>query len=61
MTGYASAAGLGDEKGAAFAVITRIADLLLFMFGSWLIVHYGLTKSVRSHDTALETDAPPNG
>jgi uncharacterized protein (TIRG00374 family) len=61
MTGYASAAGLGDEKGAAFAVITRIADLLLFMLGSWLIVHYGLTKSTRSHDATLETKATTDG
>jgi glycosyltransferase 2 family protein len=60
MTGYASAAGLGDEKGAAFAVITRIADLLLFMLGSWLIVHYGLTQSVRIHDPDLGTEATPD-
>jgi uncharacterized membrane protein YbhN (UPF0104 family) len=46
MTGYASAVGLGDDKGAAFAIISRIADLTLLMLGSWLIVHYGLSKVV---------------
>jgi uncharacterized membrane protein YbhN (UPF0104 family) len=61
MTGYASAAGLGDDKGAAFAVITRIADLLLFMLGSWLIVHYGLTASARGRGATLEVETATDG
>jgi uncharacterized membrane protein YbhN (UPF0104 family) len=60
MTGYASAAGLGDEKGAAFAVVSRIADLLLFMLGSWLIVHYGLTNSARLQGDALKAEETIN-
>jgi uncharacterized protein (TIRG00374 family) len=45
MTGYASAAGLGDEKGAAFAVVSRSRPTPVRR--SWLIVHYGLAKSAR--------------
>jgi uncharacterized protein (TIRG00374 family) len=48
MTGYASASGLGDDKGAAFALINRISDLTLVIIGIWLIAHYGLTKVARS-------------
>jgi ABC-type transport system involved in cytochrome bd biosynthesis fused ATPase/permease subunit len=43
MAGYASTAGIGDEKGAAFAIVNRIAALTLLVLGGWLIVHSGLT------------------
>jgi uncharacterized protein (TIRG00374 family) len=47
MAGYTSAAGLGDEKGVAFALVSRIADLTLFTTGCWLIVHSGLSHVAR--------------
>lgn len=47
MAGYASAAGIGDAKGVAFAIANRIADLTLLVLGSWLIVHAGLTQVAR--------------
>jgi uncharacterized protein (TIRG00374 family) len=47
MTGYASAAGIGDAKGAAFALVSRIADLTLLVLGGWLLVHAGLTQLAR--------------
>lgn len=47
MTGYANATGLGDAKGAAFALLSRLADLVLLTLGYWLIVHYGLMRVAR--------------
>jgi uncharacterized protein (TIRG00374 family) len=47
MAGYARATGLGDEKGVAFALVSRIADVTLLMLGCWLIVHAGLSSLVR--------------
>jgi uncharacterized protein (TIRG00374 family) len=47
MAAYASAVGIGDAKGAAFALVSRIADLALLMLGGWLIVHAGLTQLAR--------------
>jgi uncharacterized protein (TIRG00374 family) len=47
MAGYASAAGIGDAKGAAFALVNRIADLTLLVLGGWLLVHSGLTQVAR--------------
>jgi uncharacterized protein (TIRG00374 family) len=48
MAGYARATGLGDEKGVAFALVSRMADLTLLMIGCWLIVRYGLWHIARS-------------
>lgn len=47
MVGYASAAGLGDDKGAAFALVSRVGDLVLLTIGIWLIMHYGLLHAAR--------------
>lgn len=47
MAGYASATGLGDDKGVAFALVSRIADLTLLTIGCWLIVHAGLSHMAR--------------
>jgi uncharacterized protein (TIRG00374 family) len=47
MAGYASATGLGDDKGVAFALVSRIADLTLLILGCWLIVHAGLSHLAR--------------
>ena len=47
MAGYARATGLGDEKGVAFALVSRIADVTLLTLGCWLIVHTGLSYLVR--------------
>jgi uncharacterized protein (TIRG00374 family) len=47
MAGYAIAAGLGDAEGAAFALVSRLADLTLVTLGVWLIFHHGLTRIVR--------------
>jgi uncharacterized protein (TIRG00374 family) len=43
MAGYARATGLGDEKGVAFALVSRMADVTLLTLGCWLIVHAGLS------------------
>lgn len=48
MAGYTSAVGLGDDKGAAFALLTRLADLTFLILGSWLILHYGFTRVARA-------------
>jgi hypothetical protein len=56
MTGYADAAGLGDDKGAAFAIVNRIADLTLLLIGGWLIVHYGLSRVARGLEEALDPE-----
>jgi len=50
MAGYASAAGLGDDKGVAFALVSRIADVTLLTMGSWLILHYGVSGPVPVDD-----------
>lgn len=55
MAGYAEATGLGDDKGAAFAIMNRIADLTLLLIGGWLIAHYGLSHVARGLD---EEDKP---
>ena len=34
MVGYASAVGLGDDKGVAFALVSRMADVILLTIGS---------------------------
>ena len=47
MVGYASAVGLGDDKGVAFALVSRMADVILLTIGSCLILHYGLSHVVR--------------
>ena len=44
MTGYARVSGLGGDKGAAFALVSRISDLTLVIIGCWLLFHYGLTQ-----------------
>jgi uncharacterized protein (TIRG00374 family) len=55
MAGYAHAAGLGDDKGAAFALVNRVADLTLIIIGCWLIVYYGLSKVARGTEAALQS------
>lgn len=52
MAAYASAVGLGEARGAAFALVTRLADLTFLILGSWLIVHYGLTHVARDKTAA---------
>ena len=47
MAGYASAVGLGDDKGVAFALVSRMADVTLLTVGSWLVLHYGLSHVAR--------------
>jgi uncharacterized membrane protein YbhN (UPF0104 family) len=47
IAGYASATGLGDERGVAFALVSRMADLTLLTLGCWLIVHAGLSHVAR--------------
>lgn len=37
----------GEHLGAAFALITRIADFLVVAVGLWLVVHYGYTQVAR--------------
>jgi uncharacterized protein (TIRG00374 family) len=49
MAGYTSAVGLGDDKGVAFALVSRIADVTLLTLGSWLILRYGLSHVTRGH------------
>jgi uncharacterized protein (TIRG00374 family) len=55
MAGYAYAAGLGGDKGAAFALVNRVADLTLLVIGCWLIVYYGLSKVARGTAAALQS------
>lgn len=61
MVGYTSAVGLGDDKGAAFALLTRVADLIFLIIGSWLILHHGLTGMARHATRQHPTDmvSPP--
>jgi uncharacterized protein (TIRG00374 family) len=54
MAGYAHAAELGGDKGAAFALVNRVADLILLVIGCWLIVHSGLSKVARGREAALQ-------
>ncbi|MGE3537130.1 MAG: lysylphosphatidylglycerol synthase transmembrane domain-containing protein [Candidatus Tectimicrobiota bacterium] len=56
MAGYTSAVGLGDERGAAFALVTRLADVIFLTLGSWLIAHHGLRSIVRSKRSAPEAE-----
>jgi uncharacterized protein (TIRG00374 family) len=57
MAGYARATGLGDEKGVAFALVSRIADLTLLTLGCWLIVHAGLSYLVRGQAGERQSSA----
>lgn len=62
LVGYASLAQLGDDKGAALALISRIADLIFLIIGGCLIFHHGLEHIARSRDTAFvpaDTSSPP--
>lgn len=61
MTGYAAFAGLGDDKGAAFAIVTRLSDGIFFAIGCWLMLHHGLTRLLRKGslaETTSSTDFP---
>jgi uncharacterized protein (TIRG00374 family) len=59
MVGYASLAQLGDDKGAALALISRIADLSFVIIGGCLIFYHGLERIARSRNTAfVPTDTP---
>jgi uncharacterized protein (TIRG00374 family) len=42
-----SETGLPEESAAAYAVVGRIADIVLFVFGLWLLAHYGLSKYIK--------------
>ncbi len=53
MTGLMGAAGPGDHVGAAYAIVNRISDLVLIVFGTWLIVHYGMSRIASGSETAL--------
>ena len=60
MVGYASVAHLGDDKGAALALITRIADLTFLIIGGCLIFHYGLARMACRREPAFApSDASP--
>jgi uncharacterized membrane protein YbhN (UPF0104 family) len=60
MASYASAVGLGDDKGVAFALVSRMADVILLTVGSCLILHYGLSHVVRGQaEERVPTDAGP--
>jgi uncharacterized protein (TIRG00374 family) len=64
MVGYANTAALGDEKGAAFALVSRVADVTFLILGVWLIIHYGLSR-VAHHATSehylVEPSHPSQG
>ncbi|MFN3483992.1 MAG: lysylphosphatidylglycerol synthase transmembrane domain-containing protein [Planctomycetota bacterium] len=47
MVGVFSLMGIGKDNAAAFSLVTRAADLLLILLGTWLIVHYGLQSVAR--------------
>lgn len=53
MAGYASLANLGDEKGMAFALISRIADLTFLTIGGSLLLHRGLAHFARGRSEVL--------
>jgi hypothetical protein len=44
--------GLRDIDGMAFMLVTRIADLLFLVFGTWLLMHYGLSRYMRPQEKA---------
>jgi uncharacterized protein (TIRG00374 family) len=53
MVGYASLAQWGDDKGAALALITRVADLTFILMGGCFIFYHGLAHMARRRDAAL--------
>lgn len=53
MAGYASLVNLGDDKGVAFALISRVADLTFVVIGVSLIFHRGLSHIARGRNEAL--------
>lgn len=42
-----SETGLPEESAAAYSVVGRIADASLFVFGLWLLAHYGLSNYMK--------------
>lgn len=58
MAGYTSAAGLGDDRGAAFALLNRVADLTFLTLGIWLILHHGLGRMARGMAHLIPQDTP---
>jgi uncharacterized protein (TIRG00374 family) len=57
MAGYASLVHLGDDKGMAFALICRIADLTFLVIGGILILLCGLEHFVRGRNGELTVSA----
>jgi len=55
MAGYASLVNLGDDKGVAFALISRVADLTFVVIGMSLIFHRGLAHIARARNGTLTT------
>ncbi|HEX7897390.1 MAG TPA: lysylphosphatidylglycerol synthase transmembrane domain-containing protein [Planctomycetota bacterium] len=47
MVGLFALLGLGEANAAAYSVVNRAADLLLILFGLYLIVHLGLQSLAR--------------
>ncbi|MBI4566561.1 MAG: flippase-like domain-containing protein [Planctomycetes bacterium] len=56
MAASCSAAGIGDARGVAFAIVNRLSDLTLVMIGCWWIVHTGLSKIARGKEPALSPE-----
>ncbi|HLG41983.1 MAG TPA: lysylphosphatidylglycerol synthase transmembrane domain-containing protein [Planctomycetota bacterium] len=46
-----SQTGLEAQDAAAYAVVGRIADAVLLVFGAWLLAHYGLSRYMRPKET----------
>jgi hypothetical protein len=47
MVGLFALLDLGKSNAAAFALLTRTADVVLILLGLWLIVHYNLQSMAR--------------
>jgi len=46
-----SQTGLEAGDAAAYAVVGRIADAVMLMFGVWLLAHYGLSRYMRPKES----------
>jgi uncharacterized protein (TIRG00374 family) len=55
MVGTFALVGIGKDNAAAFALVTRAADVFLLLLGTWLIVHYGLQSVARRVAKGEET------
>lgn len=69
LAGYASLVHLGDDKGVALALVSRIAELTFLVIGVSLILHRGLLHIARGRNKAfaaldsatLSVTEPPSG